>query len=329
MSYKILIIGPAWVGDMVMAQSLFKLIKQNNAGAVLDVLAPRWTFPLLSRMPEVNRAIEMPIAHGELRLGVRYQLAKKLRAEGYAQAIVLPNSWKAALIPWLARIPKRTGWIGECRYGLLNDARRLDKKRYALMVEQFAALGLEKDAALPVQLPSPAFSVQGHAQQMNAQPILALCPGAEFGPAKRWPEDYFAEVAKQKLAQGWRVWLLGSPKDQVIIDSIMQMTAGRCENYGGHIGLAEKIDLLAQVTGVVTNDSGLMHIAAALDKPLIAVYGATSPAFTPPLSKQAAILKTNLDCQPCFQRDCPLKHHRCMRELQPIQVLAAMAGWST
>lgn len=324
MTYKILIVGPAWVGDMVMAQGLFRLIKQNHSDAVIDVLAPAWTFSLLSRMPEVNRAIEMPIAHGDLQLRLRYQLAKTLRAERYDQAIVLPNSWKSALIPWLARIPKRTGWVGECRYGLLNDARRLDKKRYPLMLEQFVALGLEENALLPSPLPVPLFAVP---VQKPKTPILALCPGAEFGPAKRWPEDYFASLAKQKLAEGWRVWLLGSPKDQAIIDTIIQMTDGRCENYGGHVGLAEKIDLLAQVTGVVTNDSGLMHIAAALNKPLIAVYGATSPAFTPPLAQQAQILQTKLDCQPCFQRTCPLKHHRCMRELYPAQVLAGMAEW--
>ncbi len=325
MAYKILIIGPAWVGDMVMAQTLFKLIKHQHPGSVIDVLAPAWTFSLLARMPEVNRAVEMPVVHGQLQLRKRYQLGKKLRAEKYDQAIVLPNSFKSALIPWFAQIPKRTGWVGEWRYGLLNDARQLDKKRYALMIEQFAALGLEKDESLPVTLPYPAFSVQA---QTPSTPLLALCPGAEFGPAKRWPEEYFAEVAKQKLAQGWRVWLLGSPKDQAIIDSIMQITEGRCENYGGHISLAEKIDLLAQVTGVVTNDSGLMHIAAALNKPLIAVYGATSPAFTPPLSQQAQVLQTKLACQPCFQRTCPLKHHLCMRELTPALVLTAMTGWS-
>lgn len=337
MSQKILIIGPSWVGDMVMAQSLFKLLKQRDASMTIDVLAPAWTFSILGRMPEVSQAIELPLTHGEFKLCTRYQLAKKLRARAYDQAIVLPNSFKSALIPWFATIPKRTGWLGECRYLVLNDARRLDKKRYPLMIEQYMALGLPPGEALPSSYPHPEFHVAEasraatlakHKPLWRGRPILALCAGAEFGPAKRWPEEYYAQVANQHIAEGWDVWLFGSQKDRPITEKIMLLTDHRCDNISGRLELAETIDLLSLVSGVVTNDSGLMHIAAALKKPLVALYGSTSPAFTPPLSSAANILKLDLDCQPCFARHCPLKHHRCMRDLTPDRILAITAEWS-
>lgn len=336
MVHKILIIGPAWVGDMVMAQSLFKLLEQRDADTAIDVLAPAWTFPLLSRMPEVTQAIEMPMTHGEFKLRERYRLAKQLHTRGYDQAIVLPNSFKSALIPWFANIPKRSGWLGEFRYLLLNDIRYPDKKRYPLMIEQFMALGLLPEAALPVQYPYPELRISKASQHAAlakhksiwpGRPVLALCAGAEYGPSKRWPEEYYAQVANKMMAEGWDVWLFGSEKDRPITDKIMSLTGNACENISGRTELAETIDLLSLVTGVVTNDSGLMHIAAALKKPLIALYGSTSPAFTPPLSSDAKVLKLNLDCQPCFERHCSLGHHHCMRGLSPDLVLSAMTGW--
>lgn len=332
---RILIIGPSWVGDMVMAQSLFKLLKQQNPTCIIDVLAPAWTFSLVRCMPEVSDVIEMPISHGELKLLKRYQLAKTLQKRHYDQAIVLPNSFKAALIPMLAGIPKRTGWVGEFRYGLLNDARRLDKKRYPLMIEQYLALGLAPNAALPAVYPYPEFSISSQKQRAvlakylpnwQHQKTLVLCPGAEFGPSKRWPSDYYAQVANQKLAQNWDVWLLGSKKDKLVIDQIQLLTEHRCKDLT-ETSLAEAIDVLSLATGVITNDSGLMHVAAALNKPLVAIYGSTSPAFTPPLSVNATILKLNLPCQPCFERDCPLKHHHCMQQMTPDRVLLAITDW--
>ncbi|HVE44300.1 MAG TPA: lipopolysaccharide heptosyltransferase II [Gammaproteobacteria bacterium] len=334
MSKKILIIGPAWVGDMVMAQSLFTLLKQANPTDALFVLASPWTFALLSRMPEVEKAIPLPIAHGEFGLIKRYQIAKALRAERFDHAIVLPNSFKSALIPWFARIPKRTGWVGECRQLLLNDARPLDEKRYPLMVQRWVALGLAKDAVLP-DYSYPALQVSQATQQATLakhqltctdQPILALGAGAEFGPAKRWPANYYAAVAKQKIKEGWRVWLFGSPNDRAITDEIMVLTDHQCENLAGKLVLDETIDLLSLVSGLVTNDSGLMHMGAALQKPIVAIYGSTSPAFTPPLGN-ATVLKLNLDCQPCLKRTCPLGHYRCLYDLPPQRVLEAMQTW--
>jgi len=329
---KLLVIGPAWVGDMVMAQCLFKLLKRRDPSSVIDVLAPNWSMPLLARMPEVAESLVMPLGHGKLGLGERRRIGKSLRNKQYQQAIVLPNSFKSALIPWWADIPLRTGWRGEMRYGLLNDMRVLDKKRYPLMIEQFMALGLPLNEPLPQDYPlpeleiSPASREQALARhQLSAdRPVLAICPGAEFGSAKRWPEEHYAAVANEKLQAGWQVWILGSPKDQPVAKKIMELTQQQCINLTGQTQLAEAVDLLSLASVVVSNDSGLMHIAAALHKPLIAVYGPTTAAFTPPLHQQAKVLSLSLECQPCFQRICPLKHHRCMNELQPQKVIDTM-----
>ncbi|EKD73343.1 MAG: hypothetical protein ACD_45C00355G0008 [uncultured bacterium] len=333
---KILIVGPAWVGDMVMAQCLFNVLKQQDPDVIIDVLAPGWSLPLLARMPEVADAIIMPIGHGKLALSERRRLGKTLRLRHYQQAIVLPNSFKSALIPWWAKIPLRTGWRGEMRYGVLNDVRKLDKSRYPLMIEQFMALGLPPDAALPHDYPLPKLEISAQTREQalatyhltdTDTSILALCPGAEFGPAKRWPEEHYAAIANAKLNAGWQVWLFGSPKDQVVAARIMELTEQRCINLTGKTRLEEAVDLLSLATVVVSNDSGLMHITAALQKPLIAVYGPTSASFTPPLHKQAKVLSLSLSCQPCFQRTCPLEHQRCMQALQPEKVVNAMAEW--
>ncbi len=334
MKNKILIVGPAWVGDMVMAQSLFKLLKQRHPQVLIDVLAPAWSLPLLERMPEISTGIVMPLGHGQLNLKARYRLGKSLRSTQYDQAIVLPNSFKSALVPFWAKIPQRTGWRGEARWLVLNDLKKLDKQRYPLMIEQFMALALSKEEALLADYPLPElFSntqtqnavLAKHQIQRSERPVLALCPGAEFGPAKRWPESYYAQVANAKLAEGWDVWLLGSPKDAAVGEMIMQETQQKCINLTGRTSLVEAVDLLSLASAVVSNDSGLMHIAAAVKKPLIALYGPTSSAFTPPLHSQAKTLQLNLDCQPCFQRECPLVHHRCMRDLLPQQVLTALS----
>lgn len=333
MANKILIVGPAWVGDMVMAQSLFKLIKKLNPQTEIDVLAPAWSLPLLERMPEVSSGIIMTLGHGQLNLRERYRLGKSLRAKKYAQAIVLPNSFKSALVPFFARIPQRTGWQRELRSLIMNDARRLDPKKYPLMIERFMALGLSAKEDLRGEhlLPSLSFSpatqeaaLKRLALQANG-PILALCPGAEFGPAKRWPEEYYAEIANAKLAAGWTVWLLGSPKDTQTCEKIMALTQQRCINLTGKTNLVEAVDLLSLASTVVSNDSGLMHIAAAVNKPLVAIYGPTSTTYTPPLHAHAKVLQLSLECQPCFQRECPLQHQRCMRDLKPQQVLHAMS----
>lgn len=347
MHKKILIVGPSWVGDTVMAQSLFKFLKQKD-DVILDVLAPEWTFSLLSRMPEVRNAISMPIEHGQLRIGERYQIGKKMRDSQYDQAIVLPNSLKSALIPFFAKIPIRTGWLGEFRYGLLNDIRypnvkiklfKRSKTKAPLvpMVKQYLALGIPKQQALPEVIPVPSFCVTKEAQTevrakfnliVGANPVLAIAPGAEFGPAKRWPIAHFATVINHVLQKGWQIWLMGSAKDRPITDALMSLAEHRCRNLAGELNLAETVDILSQVSGAITHDSGLMHIVAAFDKPLLALYGPTSAAFTPPLSAKAQVIQEKLPCQPCFQRECPLGHHQCMQGLTPDRILSHVLRWA-
>lgn len=328
---KILIVGPAWVGDMVMSQVLFILLKQQNPDVIIDVLAPAWSEALLMRMPQVHSSLISPFGHGELRLKERYLLGKKLRAYEYDQVIILPNSLKSALTPFYAKIPQRTGWQGEWpRFLFFNDARKLDKAKLPLMIQRFAALAFSSQAKLPEKLPYPHLIVSQDA--LNAAlgkygidnptaPLLILAPGAEFGPSKRWPARYFAEVAKVKLDQGWDVWLFGSPKDASIAAEIQEHIKHRAVDFVGKTSLAEAVDLMSLGNVVLSNDSGLMHIAAALNLPLIAVYGSTSPKFTPPLGDKVEILNLNLPCSPCFKRECPLKHWRCMLDLTPALVI--------
>ncbi|MEK7206536.1 MAG: lipopolysaccharide heptosyltransferase II [Pseudomonadota bacterium] len=331
-THSFLIVGPAWVGDMVLAQSLFKLLKRQHPDARLDVLAPAWTHPLLARMPEVNEAIEAPFAHGRLDLGARRRIGRTLRARHYDRAIVLPNSLKSAIVPFVARARVRTGFLGELRYGLLNDARRLDKKKLPRTIDRFVALALAPGEALQA-IPNPrlvADAANARAalarlgRELPQAPVLGLCPGAEYGPAKRWPAEYFAEVAKTKLAEGWEVWLFGSDKDVPVTNEIQALTQGRCLDLGGKTTLAEVIDLMSLTRAVVSNDSGLMHVAAALDRSVIALYGSSDPHHTPPMSAKAQVLYLALSCSPCFKRECPLKHLKCLRDLAPDQVLAAL-----
>ncbi len=332
MTPRFLIVGPAWVGDMVLAQSLFKLIKQRYPDSRIEVLAPAWTFPLLARMPEVDESIAAPFGHGELKLGQRLRLGRTLRPRHYDRAIVLPRSLKSALVPFAAQARVRTGFIGELRYGLLNDIRWLDKQACPRTVDRFVSLGIEPGEALP-PIPEPrlqADAANAHAalvrlgRRLPTTAVLGLCPGAEYGPAKRWPVEYFSEVAAEKLGQGWEVWLFGSDKDASVTAAIQSQTRGRCLDLGGKTSLAEAIDLMSLTTAVATNDSGLMHVAAALNRPVIALFGSSDPRHTPPLSGQAHVLYLDLSCSPCFQRECPLGHLNCLRQLKPERVLAAL-----
>ena len=328
----ILIVGPSWVGDLVMAQSLFKLLAARQPAPALDVLAPAGCLDLLRRMPEVRRALEMPIGHGRLALGERYRLGRQLRGEQYAQAIVLPNSFKSALLPWFARIPQRTGWRGEVRHGLLNDLRRLDRERLPLMVQRYAALALPRGQH-PLAIPHPELQPdRQRAARLRAsfgldpvRPVLAICPGAEFGPAKRWPAEYFAVVAGALIDSGWQVWLFGSAADRdtarAVRDGLVDPARGYCFDLAGRTTLADAIDLLACAQRVLSNDSGLMHVAAALGKPLVVVYGGSSPRFTPPLSDDARLLSPAIECAPCMRRDCRFGHYRCLGEQRPQRVL--------
>ena len=332
---RILIIGPSWVGDMVMAQTLFQSLKQRHPDCSIDVLAPEWSRPILERMPQVRAALSFPLGHGALELATRRRIGKSLKGQ-YDQAIALPNSLKSALVPFFAGIPQRTGWRGEFRYGLLNDVRTLDKQRYPLMIERFMALAFEPGALLPQPYPRPALRIDPASRDAALakfglaldRPVLALCPGAEFGESKRWPSEHYAEVAEIKIRQGWQVWLFGSKKDfpvgEAIRDRLIPGLREEAYNLSGETALAEAIDLMSCADAVVSNDSGLMHVAAALNRPLVAVYGSTSPGFTPPLAEKVEVVRLGLDCSPCFDRTCRFGHYNCLRLLEPQRVADAL-----
>jgi len=266
----------------------------------------------------------MPVGHGRLGWGERVDLGRRLRSENYQQAIVLPNSLKSALVPMFADIPQRTGWRGEMRYVLINDIRLLVKRYYPFMVQRFVALAYPGDLPFDGEelklenIPRPALMVD-EKQAMSLfdqygvqqdKPMLALCPGAEFGAAKRWPEEHFASVASEYIGRGWQVVLFGSGNDKEVAELIRNKLSldkqGSCINLAGSTSLAEAIDLLSKANAVVSNDSGLMHICAALNRPMAVVYGSTSPSFTPPLCENVSIEYEEVDCGPCFKRECPL-----------------------
>jgi heptosyltransferase-2 len=332
---RTLIVAPAWIGDMVMAHTLIRYLA---ATAELHVLAPRATIALTERMPEVHRAHLLPVGHGEFAFARRRELGRALADCAFDQAIVLPNSWKSALVPMFANVPRRTGWLGEWRIGLLNDWRRLDPGHYPRMVDRFLALGIEPGAPLPEPLPRPHLAVDRiHLPVLLAslgltvtRPVLALCPGAEFGPAKRWPPAHFAQVAVRHVIDGGQVWLFGSTADReataAIVAQVTPESRAQVFDLAGRTRLLDAVDLLSLARCVVSNDSGLMHVAAAVGRPLIALYGSTSPDFTPPLSTQAYVLREALPCSPCFDRVCRFGHTNCLQQLQPARVIAALDG---
>ncbi len=325
---KILIIAPSWVGDCMLMQPMLHRLQRRHPAAHIDVLAPPWTEKLLRQIPEVHDVIVNPFPHGDFSLLSRRRLGMQLRDARYDQAIVLPNSWKSALVPFFANIPLRTGFVGEMRYGLLNDARRLSKKKLPLMVERFVQLAEAAGDEISRPVPAPRLSVDD-TQRSQAlgkfnltldKPVAVFCPGAEYGPAKRWPPQYYAELAQHLREQGYAVWLVGSSKDRAVADIIISLGNEPCRNLCGVTELTEAIALVSCANLVVSNDSGLMHIAAALDRPMLAIFGSSSPQFTPPLSDKAQVLRLDLPCSPCFRRECPLGHFNCMIKLTPKEV---------
>jgi heptosyltransferase-2 len=335
---RVLIVAPSWIGDAILSEPLIALLRQPFAEPQIDVLAPSWCAPVYARMRGIRRVIESPFGHGQVKLAERKALARSLRAEGYARAIVLPNSWNSALVPWLARIPVRTGYVGEGRWALLNDPRKLQRRAVPRLVNRYAALVAAPGRLLPA--PAAPVLVPDAANRAAAvrtlalksrRPIAVLCPGAEFGVAKRWPPNHFAELAELFLRDGFRVWLVGSPNDRLAASAVLQSLGEanrQVHDLTGRTDLGTAIDLLSLATLVVSNDSGLMHAAAAVGVPVVALFGSSSPEYTPPLSPLARVAKIDIACSPCFKRECPLGHFKCMRELKPWMVynfaLAAM-----
>ncbi|MFP5393393.1 MAG: lipopolysaccharide heptosyltransferase II [Gammaproteobacteria bacterium] len=341
MTLRTLIISPNWIGDAVMAQPLLQLLVRQHPERPIDVLAPPSVAPVWKAMPEVDSVLETPFRHKALQLRERWRYARMLRARGYAEAYVLPNTLKYALIPWLAGIARRVGYKGEMRYGLINVMHHDDTPPRP-MVPFYAALADSPAAALRAGVPRPSMkvaedTVAGVCAKYGIKPgakLVVFAPGAEFGAAKRWPARHFAELARQVLASDpqAQVALLGSPKDKAAGDEILalapqQSTHRRIVNLAGATSLHEAIALIARASAVVANDSGLLHIASALDRPVIALYGPTDPDHAPPFSTVAHSLSLRLECSPCRQRECPLGHHNCMEQLeapmvwQPLQAM--------
>ncbi len=329
---KILVIGPAWVGDTIMAQSLYKDLVAARPDTVIDVVSPAWSLPVLDRMPQVRRAIELPVGHGELKLGLRRRLGRKLRREGYGRAIVLPRSFKSALVPFFARVPVRTGFRAEARFGLVNDMRPMGGE-LDQTVKRFVALGRPAGAALLENLPRPTLRVDAANQTrlmraLGLAPggtVVALMPGAEYGPAKRWPVDKVSGLVRRLLSDGLTVLVLGSARDREFTAPLDELASkGGLHHLCGQTSLADAVDLLALARVAVTNDSGLMHMAAAVDTHVVAIYGSSSSVFTPPLTDACDIISLGLSCSPCFARECPLGHTRCLTEITVDQIVGAV-----
>ncbi|HIG41321.1 MAG: lipopolysaccharide heptosyltransferase II [bacterium] len=332
MSDRILVVSPAWVGDMVMAQTLYKVLREKHPHCEIDVLAPPATLSLVSRMPEVSKGIRFEFQHGELQIGRRLAFGRELKKNQYQQAIILPNSLKSALVPFSADIPVRTGFRGEYRYFLLNDMRLLNRRALPRMIDRFAILGVENGQPLP-ELQYPKLMINEGSKQalreklglQSDKPILGICPGAEFGDAKKWPEQHYARLADDAVERGMQVWIFGGPGDQLTAQQLKALM--RLDNLGdvidltGKTSLLEAVDLLSCCRLVVSNDSGLMHIASAVDCSVAVIYGSTSPGFTPPLTDKLEIVSLDLPCSPCFKRTCPLKHKDCLNKLLPEELI--------
>ncbi|GAA4012922.1 lipopolysaccharide heptosyltransferase II [Actimicrobium antarcticum] len=332
---RTLVISPNWIGDAVMAQPLLQLLRQAHPDRPIDVLAPAWVAPVWYAMAEVDSVIETPFRHGALQLRERWTFARQLRQRGYADAYVLPNTLKFALIPWLAGIPQRVGYVGEMRYGLLNVVHRQDKLAPRPMVAFYAALANPPATVvpLPAQLPRPTLMVDETSRTATFQqsglasdrPLVVFAPGAEFGAAKRWPITHFAELARllEEAVPDVQIVILGSKKDLPIGDAIVTLSPAT-NNLAGATPLRDAIAIIAQADAVISNDSGLLHIASALNRKIVALYGPTDPNHAPPFSDVSRSLSLGLECAPCRQRECPLGHHRCMKDMSAEMVMGAL-----
>jgi heptosyltransferase-2 len=334
---NILIVAPAWVGDMVMTESLVAALRRRDPSATIHLLAPPWTAPLGERMAGIVATHKIDAVHGRFDPVSRIRAGRALEVESFDLAIVLPASLKSAIAPFVARIPQRRGYFGEMRFGLLNQTRHLDKAKYPRTIDKFVALADDGSGSVPTVTPPvlrhddqrAADLAEKHGLDAKSRPVVALCPGAEYGPSKQWPASHFAALADLAEKRGYATWLFGSAKDGPAAEEIVRLAiahnaSAAPKNLCGATDLLEALDLMSLTAAVVSNDSGLMHIAAAIGRPLVALYGSTSPAVTPPLAKAVRILERQLPCRPCFKRECPLGHHDCLNLIAATDVADAI-----
>ena len=315
-----------------MAQSLFKWLRSREEDVAIDVVAPPGPLSLTGRMPEVRKAVALDVSHGELHLGRRWSVGRGLRPRRYDQAIVLPSSFKSALLPWFAGIPTRTGYRGELRFGLLNDIRSLNGAASEQNVRGYLGLGVSPGEAEPPDVPRPALRVDSENRDrlvrelglQEERPVVALAPGAAYGPSKRWPAERFARLAERVAGRGAAVWVLGTAADASVGEAIVHGIRG-ARNLCGSTTLTDAVDVLSLADAVVANDSGLMHVAAAVGSPVVAIFGPTAPTFAPPLSDRSTVLYRGVACSPCEHRDCPYGHHDCMQTITVDDVARSIA----
>lgn len=323
----ILLVPYVWIGDFVRCHTVVRVLKERWPNRPIDILTTKLCAPLVDYMPGVHKGIVEDLPRGRLAIGRQRALASRLRAENYGTALVMPRTWKSVLAPFFAGIPERVGFIGEMRFGLLNDVRR-GEKALPRMVDRCAALALPANTKIPTDWPVPQLVVARdeaarwrHANNLGDRPAVALAPGA-VGPSKRW--SYFADTAKQLADNGYDVWILGGPAETQIAAELVAAGGPRVRDLTGN-DLRNAVLALANARAAISNDSGLLHVAAAIGTPSIGIFGPTSPWHWAPLNPiEAAIeTKTDVPCRPCHKPVCYMLHHRCMRDIAAAQVMDA------
>ncbi len=325
---RAMVIAPQWIGDAVMSQPLMARLAAR--GERLTVAALPWVAPVYRAMPEVAEVIELPFAHGRLDWAARRRIGAEWRGR-FDAAYVLPNSLKSALLPFLARIPRRVGYHGEGRYLLLNERWPSPKGRPPMVAFYAALAGSALQGEVRPKLhfdPAVLERATGNVG-LSLQGYWAFAPGAEYGLAKCWPASHYADLARALHRQsGLPVALLGSGKEAALCEEISHAAPDACRVLAGKISLIDAMALIAAARGVVSNDSGLMHVAAAFGIPQVAVFGSTSPEHTPPLNARARVIwlkeELQLDCAPCFERTCRFGHYRCLTGVTPDRVQLAL-----